>query len=52
MNAGLTSVEIRTILDFKVKANDEQVKIIRGIFEGEWKERQLRQKISVKEVQR
>jgi len=41
LNAGLTSDEMRLLLDLKKKANDDQVKAIRGIFEGEWKERQV-----------
>lgn len=45
MNLGLTSDEMRVFLELKNKANDEQVRALRGILEGEWKERQLKQKI-------
>ena len=41
MNAGLTSDELRLILELKKRANDDQVKAIRGVFEGEWKERMI-----------
>lgn len=47
MNQGLTSDELKLLLELKTRANDEQVRTIRGIFEGEWKERQLRQKMVV-----
>lgn len=42
MIQGLSSDEIKVILDFLIVANDEQVKALRGVFEGEVKKRALR----------
>lgn len=41
-NEGLSSEQIRTILDYTTMANDEQVKALRGVLEGEVKKRALR----------
>lgn len=42
MNQGLTDQEIKLVMEFFTKANDEQMKYLRGVAEGRWKERQLR----------
>ncbi len=38
---GLTGEQIKSILDLIIMANDEQVKALRGVLEGEVKKRSL-----------